>query len=70
MTDQATVRSLDDPNIWVETPATIYDAIPPYPPRTEREVPQTGARSGLSQVDAATGAADRRSNGSRRFTAK
>ncbi|HEY7023746.1 MAG TPA: hypothetical protein VH371_02160 [Candidatus Limnocylindrales bacterium] len=31
------VRSLDDPNIWVDTPATIYDAIPPYPPRTERE---------------------------------
>jgi NADH-quinone oxidoreductase subunit D len=38
MTDQATeIRSLDDPNIWVDTPATIYDAIPPYPPRTERE---------------------------------
>ena len=31
------VRSLDDPDIWVETPATIYDAVPPYPPRTERE---------------------------------
>jgi NADH-quinone oxidoreductase subunit D len=37
MTDQSTVRSLDDPDIWVETPATIYDAVPPYPPRTERE---------------------------------
>jgi NADH-quinone oxidoreductase subunit D len=37
MTDQTTVRSLDDPNIWVDTPATIYDAVPPYPPRTERE---------------------------------
>jgi NADH-quinone oxidoreductase subunit D len=37
MTDPTTVRSLDDPNIWVETPATIYDAIPPYPPRSERE---------------------------------
>ncbi|HEY5488401.1 MAG TPA: hypothetical protein VIK00_01065, partial [Candidatus Limnocylindrales bacterium] len=38
MTDtKSEVRSLDDPNIWVETPATIYDAIPPYPPRTERE---------------------------------
>jgi NADH-quinone oxidoreductase subunit D len=37
MTDQATVRSLDDPNIWVDTPATIYDAVPPYPPRSERE---------------------------------
>ena len=31
------IRSLDDPDIMVETPATIYDAIPPYPPRTERE---------------------------------
>jgi NADH-quinone oxidoreductase subunit D len=36
--DTATrVRSLDDPDIFVETPATIYDAVPPYPPRTERE---------------------------------
>jgi NADH-quinone oxidoreductase subunit D len=31
------VRSLDDPDIWVDTPATIYDAVPPYPPRSERE---------------------------------
>ncbi|MDP8904583.1 MAG: NADH-quinone oxidoreductase subunit D [Chloroflexota bacterium] len=37
MTDQTQVRSLDDPDIWVETPATIFDAVPPYPPRTERE---------------------------------
>jgi len=37
MTDRTTVRSLDDPNIWVDTPATIFDAVPPYPPRTERE---------------------------------
>ena len=29
---QSTVRSLDDPNVFVETPATIFDAIPPYPP--------------------------------------
>lgn len=36
-TDRGNVRSLDDPNIWVETPATIFDAVPPYPPRTERE---------------------------------
>lgn len=36
-TDRATVRSLDDPSVFVETPATIYDAVPPYPPRTERE---------------------------------
>ncbi|HLB43853.1 MAG TPA: NADPH-quinone oxidoreductase [Candidatus Limnocylindrales bacterium] len=35
--DRGQVRSLDDPNIWVETPATIFDAVPPYPPRTERE---------------------------------
>jgi len=35
--DRTTVRSLDDPSIFVETPATIYDAVPPYPPRTERE---------------------------------
>ncbi|HEY7941882.1 MAG TPA: NADPH-quinone oxidoreductase [Candidatus Limnocylindrales bacterium] len=31
------IRSLDDPSLFVDTPATIYDAIPPYPPRTERE---------------------------------
>jgi NADH-quinone oxidoreductase subunit D len=37
MTDRAEVRSLDDPNVFVETPATIYDAVPPYPPRSERE---------------------------------
>jgi len=36
-TERDHVRSLDDPDIWVETPATIYDAVPPYPPRTERE---------------------------------
>jgi NADH-quinone oxidoreductase subunit D len=37
MAGQTRVRSLDDPTVFVETPATIYDAIPPYPPRTERE---------------------------------
>ena len=37
MTTTARVRSLDDPDILVQTPATIYDAIPPLPPRTERE---------------------------------
>ena len=36
-TERGSVRSLDDPNIFVETPATIFDAVPPYPPRTERE---------------------------------
>ncbi|MFI5254622.1 MAG: hypothetical protein ACHQ15_04115, partial [Candidatus Limnocylindrales bacterium] len=39
MTDRprTRVRSLDDPEVFVETPATIYDAVPPYPPSTERE---------------------------------
>jgi NADH-quinone oxidoreductase subunit D len=31
------VRSLDDPELFVERPAALYDAVPPYPPRTERE---------------------------------
>ena len=35
--EQTRIRSLDDPEILVQTPATIYDAIPPLPPRTERE---------------------------------
>ncbi|HEX6161169.1 MAG TPA: hypothetical protein VF111_13435, partial [Thermoanaerobaculia bacterium] len=43
---QGTVRSLDDPNIWVETPATIFDAVPPYPPRTEREAEFYDLRDG------------------------
>jgi NADH-quinone oxidoreductase subunit D len=34
---QTRIRSLDDPELYVDTPATIYDAVPPYPPRTERE---------------------------------
>ncbi|CAN5634489.1 NADH-quinone oxidoreductase subunit NuoD [soil metagenome] len=46
MTDPTTVRSLDDPDIWVETPATIYDAVPPYPPRTEREAEFYDLRDG------------------------
>ncbi len=37
MAQQTRVRSLDDPDVFVESPATIYDAVPPYPPRTERE---------------------------------
>ena len=36
-TDREQIRSLDDPEILVQTPATIYDAIPPLTPRTERE---------------------------------
>jgi NADH-quinone oxidoreductase subunit D len=35
--DREQVRSLDDPEVMVQTPATIYDAIPPLEPRTERE---------------------------------
>ncbi len=35
--DPTRVRSLDDPTVFVDTPATIFDAVPPYPPRTERE---------------------------------
>ena len=31
------VGSADDPTILVERPATIFDAVPPYPPRSERE---------------------------------
>ncbi|HSH21689.1 MAG TPA: NADPH-quinone oxidoreductase [Candidatus Caenarcaniphilales bacterium] len=46
MTDHTTVRSLDDPDIWVDTPATIYDAVPPYPPRTEREAEFYDIRDG------------------------
>ncbi|MEX2547363.1 MAG: NADH-quinone oxidoreductase subunit D [Chloroflexota bacterium] len=37
MTETTRVRSLDDPDVFVETPATIFDAVPPYPPRSERE---------------------------------
>ena len=36
-TDQEHIPSLDDPDIIVQTPATIYDSIPPLEPRTERE---------------------------------
>jgi NADH-quinone oxidoreductase subunit D len=35
--EQTRIRSLDDPDVLVQTPATIYDAIPPLTPRTERE---------------------------------
>jgi NADH-quinone oxidoreductase subunit D len=40
------IRSLDDPTIFVDTPATIYDAVPPYPPRTEREAEFYSLREG------------------------
>jgi NADH-quinone oxidoreductase subunit D len=45
MTDTS-VRSLDDPNVFVEQPATIFDAVPPYPPRTEREAEFYDLRDG------------------------
>jgi NADH-quinone oxidoreductase subunit D len=45
-TEQTQVRSLDDPTVFVETPATIYDAVPPYPPRTEREAEFYALRDG------------------------
>jgi len=35
--DRQQIPSLDDPEVMVQTPATIYDAIPPLTPRTERE---------------------------------
>ncbi len=37
MTADPRVASLDDPEVLVHSPATIIDAVPPYPPRTERE---------------------------------
>ncbi|MGB7588192.1 MAG: hypothetical protein WBM00_05740 [Solirubrobacterales bacterium] len=45
------VRSLDDPSLFVDTPATIYDAIPPYPPRTEREAEFYTLREGEMLVN-------------------
>src|SRR3989304_1280929 len=45
-TPEARVRSLDGPELYVETPATIFDAIPPYPPRTEREAEFYSVREG------------------------
>jgi NADH-quinone oxidoreductase subunit D len=46
MTGPTLIRSLDDPDVMVDTPATIYDAIPPYPPRTEREAEFYALRDG------------------------
>ena len=37
MAAEPRIRSLDDPSLMVDSPATIIDAVPPYPPRTERE---------------------------------
>lgn len=36
-TEREQIRSLDDPELMVQTPGTIYDTIPPLTPRTERE---------------------------------
>jgi NADH-quinone oxidoreductase subunit D len=44
--DPTHVRSLDDPELFVESPATIVDAVPPYPPRSEREAEFYGLRDG------------------------
>ncbi len=46
MTAEPRVRSLDDPSILVDSPATIIDAVPPYPPRTEREAEFYSLRDG------------------------
>ena len=40
------VASLDDPEVLVHSPATIIDAVPPYPPRTEREAEFYSLRDG------------------------
>jgi NADH-quinone oxidoreductase subunit D len=45
-TEQTRIRSLDDPELFVDTPATIYDAVPPYPPTTEREAEFYSLRDG------------------------
>jgi NADH-quinone oxidoreductase subunit D len=36
-TERTNIPSLDDPELMVESPGTIVDAIPPLPPRSERE---------------------------------
>ena len=46
MAAEPRVRSLDDPSILVDSPATIIDAVPPYPPRTEREAEFYSLRDG------------------------
>jgi NADH-quinone oxidoreductase subunit D len=46
MTAEPRVASLDDPEVLVHSPATIIDAVPPYPPRTEREAEFYSLRDG------------------------
>jgi len=50
-TPETRVRSLDDPTVFVDTPATIYDAVPPSPPRTEREAEFYTLREGEMLVN-------------------
>jgi NADH-quinone oxidoreductase subunit D len=45
------IRSLDDPEVFVQTPATIVDAVPPFPPRTEREAEFYSLRDGEMLVN-------------------
>jgi NADH-quinone oxidoreductase subunit D len=45
------IPSLDDPRVFVDTSATIYDAIPPYPPRSEREAEFYTLRDGEMLVN-------------------
>ena len=51
MVQSTQVRSLDDPSIFVDSPATIVDAIPPYPPRSEREAEFYTLREGEMLVN-------------------
>ena len=46
MTADPRIASLDDPEVLVHSPATIIDAVPPYPPRTEREAEFYSLRDG------------------------
>src|SRR3990170_959868 len=43
--------SRDAPRVLLESPATIYDAIPPYPPRSEREAEFYALRDGEMLVN-------------------
>lgn len=51
MAARTRIRSLDDPEVFVQTPATIVDAVPPFPPRTEREAEFYSLRDGEMLVN-------------------
>lgn len=51
MAASTSIRSLDDPDVFVQTPATIVDAVPPFPPRTEREAEFYALRDGEMLVN-------------------